>query len=58
VDEHGIGTKLLPDGEYDFEYGQLLDDIPQETREIIRDDETLYNAMLELVEAYVVFARQ
>ena len=32
VGEYGIGDKLLPDGSYDYESGQLLENIPEYIR--------------------------
>jgi len=50
----GIGEKVADDGQYDFESGQLLDDLPK----AIRDSEAIeeaYDAICNLAKAYAAF---
>jgi hypothetical protein len=54
VTAYGIGTKIAENGEYDFESGQLLDDMPKSIR---NSDaiEKAYDAICNLAEAYARF---
>lgn len=57
VEKYGIGTKVADDGQYDFESGQLLDDMPKS----IRDSEAIeeaYDAICDLAKAYARFVCQ
>jgi hypothetical protein len=54
VNTYGIGTKVAEDGQYDFESGQLLVDMPkniQDSEEI----EEAYDAICDLAKAYAQF---
>lgn len=54
IGSYGIGTKVTDDGQYDFESGQLLDDLPKS----IRDSEAIekaYDAICDLAKAYAHF---
>jgi hypothetical protein len=54
VGKYGIGTKVADDGQYDFESGQLLDDLPKD----VRDSEAIekaYDAIGELAKSYARF---
>ena len=56
IGDHGIGTKVTNNGQYDFESGQLLDDLPKS----IRDSEAMeeaYDAICDLANAYADFVR-
>lgn len=50
INQYGIGTKVNLDG-YDFESGQLLDDIPKEYREEIHES-TVYDLLCKLANEY------
>lgn len=50
VNQYGIGTKVNLDG-YDFESGQLLDDIPSKHREEIYQS-NVYTLLCELANEY------
>lgn len=54
IGKYGIGTKVTDDGQYDFESGQLLADVPQSVRnsEAI---ENAYDAICDLAKAYADF---
>ena len=54
VGQYGIGTKVADDGQYDFESGQLLDDIPKDVRDSEAIEEA-YEAICELAKAYAQF---
>ncbi len=60
VQKYGIGTALLEDGEYDFESGQLLEDLPKKIREKISWDDSgkLYGLVLDIAINYADFCRE
>lgn len=53
VNQYGIGTKVNLDG-YDWESGQLLDDIPSKYREEIYQS-NVYDLLCELANEYGEF---
>jgi hypothetical protein len=56
IEQYGIGEKITNGGQYDFESGQLLDELPTSIREMIRSDENLYDAVCDLANAYASFS--
>jgi hypothetical protein len=54
IENYGIGTKIDSNGEYDFESGQLLDDMPITIRNSDAVEEA-YDAICNLAEAYAQF---
>lgn len=56
VDRYGIGTKVADSGEYDFESGQLLDNMPIEVRNG-KAVAKAYEAICELAHSYAEFVR-
>ena len=57
VGKYGIGTKVTDDGQYDFESGQLLDDMPKSVRDSEAIEEA-YDAICDLAKAYARFVCQ
>ena len=53
IENYGIGTKI-ENGEYDFESGQLLDDMPRSARNSEAIEEA-YDAICDLASAYARF---
>lgn len=53
ITQYGIGTKVNLDG-YDFESGQLLDDIPSKYKEEIYES-SVYDLLCELANKYGEF---
>jgi hypothetical protein len=54
VQQYGIGERLSDNGQYNFESGQLLDDMPED----IRGSEAIegaYQSICDLAEAYARF---
>jgi hypothetical protein len=54
IQEYGIGTKVTDDGQYHFESGQLLEDIPKAIRDSHAIEEA-YDAICDLAKAYARF---
>ena len=57
VSKYGIGMKLSDDGSYDFESGQLLDDMPEVVRDRIRSNNQAYEAICNLASTYALYVR-
>ena len=60
INKHGIGTALLENGDYDFESGQLLEDLPKEIREKISCDDSgkLYELVSDIAIDYADFCSE
>lgn len=54
VEQYGIGTLISDDGQYDFECGQLLDDMPGNIR-YGKAVEEAYDAICDLANSYAQF---
>jgi len=57
IGKYGIGTKLKEDGSYDWESGQLLDDVPSDLRSTIRDDEEAMSIVHDIAYGYEFYAK-
>jgi hypothetical protein len=54
IENYGIGTKIAENGEYDFESGQLFNDMPMSIRNSDAIEEA-YDAICNLAIAYAQF---
>jgi hypothetical protein len=54
IGQYGIGTKLDDSGRYDFESGQLLEDLPKRIKDKEAKDEA-YDAVCDLAHGYADF---
>jgi hypothetical protein len=54
IEKYGIGEKVSDDGQYDFESGQLLGDMPKNVRDS-QAIEDAYDAICDLAKAYADF---
>lgn len=51
VDKHGIAD-AVHNGEYDFEAGRLLEDLPKQIADAISDNDEAYGIVCDLAHAY------